>query len=395
MNGYFIHTIELNKNITYKELEKIKDNLHCFPKNKGSKNYSWRSTHYKSSGIIIDIHKRTNREMFSGDYDKNYNLKLVINPSRLLVEDTYTNKIHTLSDFHSAILKLNAEILSMFYKYTGIRGVADFKLKRIDITKDIHNIPEHLVQEYILLARRMRHYSGYHINRELEDKCNGFRKEDSLNLLNNSQKIEFVLYNKHRAAIDMKYNDAIELYADTLRMEIRCNRKFIKKIAARSQGTHCELISIYSNMEELAKKIFYEVFFDPSLCYVSDELLKTIICDSYKKKYSKIIKMLGFANLVRFGEGKTIDDALNEMDCSDKVRSKLLSYFDKIKLSPLNIRDKNIHFLRSLESILEMCEPSQLEKEYYKLAVEASDDIPYFHEQCNSSTNKDVFARFE
>ena len=85
MNGYFIHTIELNKNITYKELEKIKDNLHCFPKNKGSKNYSWRSTHYKSSGIIIDIHKRTNREMFSGDYDKNYNLKLVINPSRLLV----------------------------------------------------------------------------------------------------------------------------------------------------------------------------------------------------------------------------------------------------------------------------------------------------------------------
>ena len=382
MNGYFIHTIELNKNITYKELEKIKDNLHCFPKNKGSKNYSWRSTHYKSSGIIIDIHKRTNREMFSGDYDKNYNLKLVINPSRLLVEDTYTNKIHTLSDFHSAILKLNAEILSMFYKYTGIRGVADFKLKRIDITKDIHNIPEHLVQEYILLARRMRHYSGYHINRELEDKCNGFRKEDSLNLLNNSQKIEFVLYNKHQAAIDMKYNifDAIEFYADTLRMEIRCNRKFIKKIAARSQGTHCELISIYSNMEELAKKIFYEVFFDPSLCYVSDELLKTIICDSYKKKYSKIIKMLGFANLVRFGEGKTIDDALNEMDCSDKVRSKLLSYFDKIKLSPLNIRDKNIHFLQSLESILEMCEPSQLEKEYYKLAVETSDDIPFFHE---------------
>ena len=264
MNGYFIHTIELNKNITYKELEKIKDNLHCFPKNKGSKNYSWRSTHYKSSGIIIDIHKRTDREMFSGDYDKNFNLKLFINPSRLLVEDTYTNKIHTLSDFHSAILKLNAEILSMFYKYTGIRGVADFKLKRIDITKDIHNIPEHLVHEYILLARRMRHYSGYHINRELEDKCNGFRKEDSLNLLNNSQKIEFVLYNKHQAAIDMKYNDAIELYADTLRMEIRCNRKFIKKIAARSQGTHCELISIYQKMDELAKDIFYKVFFDIS-----------------------------------------------------------------------------------------------------------------------------------
>ena len=148
-------------------------------------------------------------------------------------------------------------------------------------------------------------------------------------------------------------------------------------------------------MDELAKDIFYRVFFAPSLCYVSDELLKTIIRDSYKKKYSKIIKMLGFANLVRSGEGKTIDDALNEMDCSDKVRSKLLSYFDKIKLSPLNIRDKNIHFLQSLESILEMCEPSQLEKEYYKLAVEASDDIPYFHEQSNSSTNKDVFARFE
>lgn len=395
MNGYFIHTIELSKSISYNEFKKIKDISHCFPKNKGAQNYSWRSTHYKSSGIIIDIHKRTNREMFSGDYDKNYCLKLFVNPSRLIIEDTYTNKIHTFSDFYSAIIKLNDEIMSMFYKYTGIRSVADFKLKRIDITKDIQNIPEHLVQEYILLARRMRHYSGYHINIKLEGKCDRFRKEDSLNLLNKSQGIEFVIYNKHRAAIDMNYKDAIELYADTLRMELRLNRKYIKKIIGKSQGTHLDLIFIYHKMDELAKDVFYNVFFDSSLCYVSDKLLERIIRDKYEKKFSKIIKMFKFAELVRSREGKTIDDALTEMECSYKVEKNLLSYFEKIKLSPLNIHDKNIHFLQSLESLLGISEPSQLEKEYYKLAVKISDDIPFFHRQGNSSTEKDVFARFE
>ena len=37
MNGYFIHTIELSKNISYEEFENIKNTMHCFPKNKGSK----------------------------------------------------------------------------------------------------------------------------------------------------------------------------------------------------------------------------------------------------------------------------------------------------------------------------------------------------------------------
>ena len=72
MNGYFIHTIELSKNISYEEFENIKNTMHCFPKNKGSKKYNWRSTCYKSSGIIIDLRKRTDKEMYSGDYDSCY-----------------------------------------------------------------------------------------------------------------------------------------------------------------------------------------------------------------------------------------------------------------------------------------------------------------------------------
>ena len=394
MNGYFIHTIELSKNISYEEFENIKNTMHCFPKNKGSKKYNWRSTCYKSSGIIIDLRRRTDKEMYSGDYDSCYNMELIINPSRLLVEDTYTNKIHTTCDFQPALKKLNETIKILFANKTHVRDINSFRLHRIDITKDIQNIPEHLIQEYILLARRMRHYAGYKFNEKLENNCDKFRKEDSLNLLNKSQGIEFVIYNKHRAAEDMRYNDAIKYYADTLRMELRCNRKFIKKRIKKSWGTIDELYTIYNHMHEIFKGIFYKVFFEPSLCYVSDELLKTIIWDSYGKKYSKIIKMLGFAKLVRSGEEMTIDDAISEIECSYKVKSNLLSYFDEIKLSPLNIGDRNISFLQSLESLLEMTEPSPYEIKYFKLAAEKSDDIPFFHRKTISSTEDDVFALF-
>ena len=103
-------------------------------------------------------------------------------------------------------------------------------MTRIDITKDIKGIPENLIHEYILLMRRMRLYSGYSFNTNLEKNCTEFRKEDSVNIVSDSQGIEFVIYNKHRAAIDNNYDDEIlGYYEDTMRMELRCNRKFIKK----------------------------------------------------------------------------------------------------------------------------------------------------------------------
>ena len=104
--------------------------------------------------------------------------------------------------------------------------------------------------------------------------------------------------------------------------------------------------------------------------------------------------MLGFAKLVRSGEEMTIDDAISEIECSYKVKSNLLSYFDEIKLSPLNIEDRNIPFLQSLESLLEMTEPSPYEIEYFKLAAEKSDDIPFFHRKTINSTEDDIFALF-
>ena len=39
-------------------------------------------------------------------------------------------------------------------------------------------------------------------NTELEENTEDFRIEDSFNVVNNSQGVEFVVYNKHRAAVD-------------------------------------------------------------------------------------------------------------------------------------------------------------------------------------------------
>ena len=85
------------------------------------------------------------------------------------------------------------------------------------------------MQQFILLIRRIPLGRGFFLNKELEEKCIGFRKEDSFNAVNDSKGIEFVLYNKYRAALDQNYPDIDrERYRNVLRMELRCSRKYIK-----------------------------------------------------------------------------------------------------------------------------------------------------------------------
>ena len=90
--------------------------------------------------------------------------------------------------------------------------------------------------------------------------------------------------------------------------------------------------------------------------------------------------MCHLGNLLRYSEGiKTIDDAIDEADYSDKVRSKLMYYFRSTGLSPLNMQDRNIGFLQSIQSLLEMSEPSEYEIEYLKMAYDLYGIKPFLH----------------
>ena len=116
--------------------------------------------------------------------------------------------------------------------------------------------------------------------------------------------MEFVIYNKHRAAIDNNYDDEIlGYYENTMRMELRCNRKFIKVKTKHSDGIFDEIIDIYEKMHIIVRNVFRHIFFDPDLCYVSGRLFNQIISEKCGTKKKKAYKMCHLGNLLRYSDG--------------------------------------------------------------------------------------------
>ena len=206
--------MELSQSIYTEEFNKLKMSIRLFPENKGADNNRWRSLDYEESGITIVIRKSSLNEKLFLNRGKDYAIHILVNPSRLLVKITYINKIHTRGEIFYAIQSLEKLLLDIFSG--SLSNLYEYKLTRIDITKDIKGIPENLIHEYILLMRRMSLHSGYCFNTDLEKYCAEFSREDSVNIVSDSQGMEFVIYNKHRAAIDNNYDDEILGYYEIL-----------------------------------------------------------------------------------------------------------------------------------------------------------------------------------
>ena len=257
MNTYFIHTIELYRLITYSEFTSLNKDLRKFKNNN-----EYRCLEYEKDGITILFRICTDNEKKKKGNKYGYKLIVIFNPSRLIENNTYINRIWNADVFVSSISLFNEKLKFIFENIIpDISGIDDFVLSRIDITKDISAIPENVIQEYIKTIRRFPLKYGYSLNTQLEENCPAFKYENSVNIINKSSEIEFVLYNKHQATIDQKYPDEIQnYYANTWRMDLRCGRKFIKK-NTKNLDVFYSLIYFFIYKESMVKDIFYRLFF--------------------------------------------------------------------------------------------------------------------------------------
>ncbi|MGN1087427.1 MAG: hypothetical protein ACI4Q5_10350, partial [Porcipelethomonas sp.] len=138
MNTYFIHTFELNYLLTFNEYDKLNRSLCRFYEDGGYKCLS-----HTDDGITISFRKCTKNEIKRKGYNFPFKLTLVINPSRLIEPGTYANKIFNPDDFLCSIGILDEKIRSIFSELIPeISGTDSFILRRVDITKDILNVPE-------------------------------------------------------------------------------------------------------------------------------------------------------------------------------------------------------------------------------------------------------------
>ena len=341
MNSDFIHTLELYYRDDFNEIKELTRNI-TLVNMKGK----YVCTDYSSIGITI----YSLPCMKEGrDGKGNYKLSLVVNPSRLIENDTCINRIEELRDLSKAIDLLNGFIRRLFSPLI----LNDFKLGRIDITRDIRKIPESVIQEYILLMRTMTLGYGYQKNKKLEEKTKDFRIEDSFNVLNESQGAEFVVYNKHRAAIDQGYpENVIEYYKKTMRMEVRLKRKYIRT-HTNYIDTEEAIYYFHANTNTIFKDFYRGMFkYRTDLCFVSLDwqirLIHRLYPDSAKEE--KLLRI--------------IREIINDRICSDRLlydtyhtkksTTKKLSPINELGVSPISIISKKISFMSSLDSVLGM-----------------------------------------
>ncbi|MCM1227187.1 MAG: hypothetical protein NC320_07145 [Clostridium sp.] len=375
MNKYFIHTIELYRLVTYSEFEYLNKNLRRF-----RNGTEYRCLDYEKDGITVVFRKCTDNEKKKKGSKYGYKLIVIFNPSRLIENSTYINRIWNKEVFASSITLFNEKIKWIFEKFIpDIHGINDFTLGRVDITKDILCVPENIIQEYIKTLRRFPLSYGYALNTQLEENCPTFKPENSLNIVNKSSGFEFVLYNKHQAMIDQNYPDDIQKhYADTLRMELRCGRKSIKK-NTKNLDTLTSLVYFYVNMESMVEDVFYSLFScDTDLCFVSHYWLEKVIKGKFKSKEKKQKRMLKLVNYLHKNPEKSVDEALTKLFPSKKSQKTIMDDFYGIALSPVAVQSADIPFMQSVESLLEFAPTSQNERKYF-------DTIR------NRSRGKDVF----
>ena len=350
MDNYFIHTFELSYRTTLEDILELTD--HKLVRINGE----YKSTKYVDRGLTI-ISRKCKKE--GKDGKGNHKLILIVNPSKLIKPGSFSNNITCGDDFEIALVILDKMISSLFPELE----LDDFKLSRIDITNDVHNVPESIIQDYILIMRKMSLSRGYRPNTELEKNTPEFRCEDSFNVCNKSQGAEFVVYNKHRASIDQGYpQEVLYSFEDTMRVELRCSRRYINR-ETKGLSTSEALLYMYLSRADLVKKYYDAMFrYRTDLCYVSERWQGLLIEKWFggKKKARKLKDCIKKLSDMEIHSETALYDSYN----TKKVRTRTPSVLNDIGFSPIPIQQNTASYMSSLDTVLGFAESKKKDKCY-------------------------------
>ena len=243
-----IHTFELTLNVEKETFDKLRD------KAKSKRKYSSdedRDYALIKDGITVWYHKT--------EFKKK--IKLIVNPSRLLgLDDLIMLWEPNEEKIVKMLRKLEKRIANYFHaEYES----NDFKLTRVDFTKNIRLGNSEKVSAYIKVLHNIRKVKGF--SPKYAKNTDWYDDNLSFDLKGNSNGIEFTAYNK-KAAIEKnmkgneyrreEMNERLKRAKGVLRIEV----KLTTQKAIRFYTDEDDTVKRIIKLSEKSKKIFLDTF---------------------------------------------------------------------------------------------------------------------------------------
>lgn len=367
MNNSFVHTVEFSKRMKKEEIDILKQKMQWFPEKNGYGELRTRkSVTYIEDGIQI-TYKACGEMERKRESKFPYRIDIKWNPSRTFRRNAYINTINSEQDMEKAIERLDEKIAEIFNDpELRITGINDLRLNRIDFTIDRRGIPVDIIRQVIDILWKMSRSRGFEENIKLLEHCRTFDRNSSYNIVNQSQDIEFVVYNKGKAAIDQKYPDQIQAYyRNTLRVELRCGRKFIRRHMKKGVSTKKGIRKLYADSEIFIRGVYSQLFkYSTHVSFTSLGVMEKILKKKFGKKIDKsrrYEKMNTLIHKMARKNAKNLEIELSELLLTESQKRKIIEYFGEWNLSPIILDDK-IPFLQSLDSLLGFYYAGETEK---------------------------------
>lgn len=381
-NNYFIDTIELTYHTTF---EYITEKLGTVPKKCVKKGEFYYPTSLEANRSGIDMRTRKCSKGERHRKGENYKIVLRIATGKIPYFKDEVKHVEMRDDLDKMIYYVNEFIK---FRMPDL-DINDFELTRIDITNDIHKVPETVIKEYIMLMRRMFVPDKFELNEQLEKNTKDFRREDFFNALmkkGNTSIAEFVVYNKARAAIDQDLTGTeLEYYKNTMRLELRCYKSYIRKMA--DETTTIEILRhMFERRSYFIEREFYRIFDveERTQSFLNIYWLKKYIKRSIDGKPKHKKYMIELSTILDRDSLPNITDA-QLIYCDDHCSSLgVMNWFNDIHISPVTIKNKDYPFLQSLSSALGFNDPTPTDTRLYEYLLKKTRNRKFY---LNASDN--------
>lgn len=191
---------------------------------------------------------------------------------------------------------------------------------------------------------------------------------------------EFVVYNKARAAIDQDLTvTELEYYKNTMRLELRCYKSYIRKMA--DETTTIEILRhMFERRSYFIEREFYRIFDVEEITqsFLNIYWLKKYIKRSIDGKPKHKKYMIDLATILDRDSLPNITDA--RLIYCDKHNSSLgvMNWFEDIHISPVTIQNKEYPFLQSLSSALGFNAPTPTDTRLYEYLLKKTRNRKFY-----------------